>query len=709
MYKPTANAVGDLSKPSTVSGFAKLSDAAINAISADRNGYFYFKLEDTGDKDQSVMFVRTKAMFDDTTVGFGWLGQYDLCNTADVVKCNWKHANVHGIFFESEEAFENNCKRWTAEYSHGDDPKPRYSGMVNCYEVSGTHRCFSKGKSCYHAPRDHVTIYKWSPQGISKPVTTAAVSCLKSCSAIKQSDPTANDGVYSICPDGKHSSKISVYCDQTTQGGGWMLMLTQDHATEQYAKSVNPLTQNLNVDKPSPLSRYSRDWSKTGIASPLGGSEFLLKRGTSGEFVRFVQGKDKKFCGFGHQTTDCNNDNVNYHHGYYTEGAAYDQDNKLLSGIKYFNGCNYGGECDDSGVDGIGFGSFQKHLRATNGDSGYGVTAWPGGLRWNSATADSGKNVPYTYWYREACLKSCSAIKQSDPTANDGVYSICPDGKHSSKISVYCDQTTQGGGWMLMLTQDHATEQYAKSVNPLTQNLNVDKPSPLSRYSRDWSKTGIASPLGGSEFLLKRGTSGEFVRFVQGKDKKFCGFGHQTTDCNNDNVNYHHGYYTEGAAYDQDNKLLSGIKYFNGCNYGGGCRRKGVDGIGFGSLQDHLRATDGDRGYGVTAWPGGLRWNSKTPDSGKNVPYTYWYREAPLGPDITPGEFKCSGIFHIAHYWVPRVHRDIVFMLLHIGVHGCILFMFEYAWTCTTSHTLFPSITRTRPILLPESRSKRRL
>lgn len=235
-----------------------------------------------------------------------------------------------------------------------------------------------------------------------------------------------------------------------------------------------------------------------------------------------------------------------------------------------------------------------------------------------------------------ACLKSCSAIKKSDSKSKSGVYSICPDGKDSSKITVYCDQTTQGGGWMLMLTQDHATDQYSKSVNPLTQNLNANKPSPTGRYSRDWSKTEIASPPGGSEFLLKRGTSGQFVRFVQGKDKKFCGFGHQTTDCNNKDANVGHGYYTEGTAFDQDNKLLPKVKYFNGCNYGGGCGSSGVDGIGFGSLQNHLRSTHGDTGYGVTAWPGGLRWNSATADTGKNVPYTYWYREAPLGPKPTP-------------------------------------------------------------------------
>ena len=226
------------------------------------------------------------------------------------------------------------------------------------------------------------------------------------------------------------------------------------------------------------------------------------------------------------------------------------------------------------------------------------------------------------------CKKSCSAIKQSDSSATTGVVEICPDGTESSKISVYCDQTTQGGGWMLLLTQDDAYNQYSVSpgVNPLTQNLNVDTPSPTSRYSRDWGATKVALPPGGSEWLLKRGTSGKFVRFVQGTDKKFCGFGHQTTDCNDNDAEQGHGFYTEGTAYDQDNNLIPKVKYFNGCNYGGGCGADGIDGIGFGDLRDHLRATSGDTGYGGTAWPGGMRWGSDSTDSGANLPYTYWLK-----------------------------------------------------------------------------------
>merc|ERR1712025_297871 len=253
-----------------------------------------------------------------------------------------------------------------------------------------------------------------------------------------------------------------------------------------------------------------------------------------------------------------------------------------------------------------------------------------GELRWGQDAVDTDSNIPYTYWLRSEhpnpCLASCVDIKKSDSSSASGLYNICPNGEDSSKISVYCDQTTDGGGWMLLLTQDHATDQYDGSVNPLTQNQNADTPSPEARYSRDWSQTQVPTPVGGTEFLLKRGKSGQWIRFVQDQDKKFCGFGHQTTDCNDNNADQGHGFYTEGQAFDQNGNAVDKVKYFNGCNYGGGCGSHGVDGIGFGSLRDHLRATHGDTGYGVTAWPGGLRWNSENADSGDNVPYTYWYK-----------------------------------------------------------------------------------
>ena len=66
---------------------------------------------------------------------------------------------------------------------------------------------------------------------------------------------------------------------------------------------------------------------------------------------------------------------------------------------------------------------------------------------WNYPYADV-----YFRSYKPSWPPSCGHILQADPSATTGVYTIDPVG--GDPFSVYCDMTTDGGGWELITARE---------------------------------------------------------------------------------------------------------------------------------------------------------------------------------------------------------------------------------------------------------------
>ena len=417
----------------------------------------------------------------------------------------------------------------------------------------------------------------------------------ESCDHILYVDSTAPDDIYWIDPNGGDTNDaFQVYCDMTSDGGGWMLLLTLTHPNNQFSGSVHPLIQNLNETSPSVTEPYARDWRPH--FTPVEGTQFMIKRGTTGDWSRF---RVTSWCGW--DSTDagvCTGG-----HGTYASGCVYEEDGSAISCTNsWLNSCSNTGGCQSSGCDTLGFNVNHDDYAAAAGTDGASKlfgSGWHGDQcygAWDTTTSQT--NVfPQTAWMREAfsqddTARSCAELKDRG-NDSDGAYTIDPDGDGGKEaFQTYCDMTTGGGGWTLLINQTHPRDDFPGSVHPLVQNLNEDTPSLTDAYARNWY--GVYHPVNGTEFMIKRGTTGQWARFTV---ETWCGW--NTTSegvCDGG-----HGTYSRGCVHDSNGDLLScDNTWFNSCSNDGGCQSSGCDTLGFNiNHGDYAGAYSGTQLFGA--------------------------------------------------------------------------------------------------------------
>lgn len=335
---------------------------------------------------------------------------------------------------------------------------PNGGAQGACYTIQNNH-----GSSDLFVPTKTPT--QWLSFVTNTPSFATKTLCQpKSCKEIKDVLGSPSDGLYTLDSDGAGANpSYQAYCDMTLDGGGWTRIFRHHVQGGYFATVSGAITANIGTPTADLYSVLDK----------------IPDFASSGKY-RFRQtwpGYSQKNIWL--QTTNPVDD-VDVAGVIPIMTTAFGQSKVFnFGGIELGNGAHVAGNGYSSLIDGS--------IEHSNWFFAIGQTAaWssPPGLP--ADTMISGGGVSETVlWIKDdatyTAYNSCKAILDAGTSIGSGIYTIDP-GSLGSPIPVYCDMTTDGGGWTRIFAHT-VSGGVLFTDNTEAQNFNSTQPLATAKYS----------------------------------------------------------------------------------------------------------------------------------------------------------------------------------------------------------------------------------